>query len=383
MKIRKRSRMRILLALAGTFVAFILSEAAFRLHGTGFRNQLPANFVSGDSGTVYSYHEQLGWRPTPDASSYQWNAEIHIGKEGIRSNGPLSVTANDGPIVLAVGDSMTFGAEVGDDETWPAILEQLLNSEGNGRDIRVLNGGVPGYGLDQMLLLADELVPKFRPVVFILDFIPDNVNRCSQSVRYGVGKPYFTVVPQGLSLHNVPVPHGQREQIDGFRRIAGYSHLVNSMMGRCFPGYWLKGTQREVRSVNVPADTVAQLLFKRLLEITQQHGLSTIAVFQGQASTTAREVLRYRPDDSGVERFSTAPVTERLPITDYVESLYAPGFLFVNAAEQLAEIARDDPDRFKTFYNTNWSQHMTPKGNRFVANLLLPHVRAALDAAAK
>ena len=57
----------------------------------------------------------------------------------------------DGPLTLAAGDSFTFGDEVNDDESWPAALEQLT-----GR--RVINAGVPGFGLDQAVLRAEQLM---------------------------------------------------------------------------------------------------------------------------------------------------------------------------------------------------------------------------------
>ena len=65
--------------------------------------------------------------------------------------------ASPGAPILAVGDSFTFGDEVNDGQTWPAQLQLLT-----GR--RVLNGGVSGYGFDQIVLRAEQLAAKIQAV---------------------------------------------------------------------------------------------------------------------------------------------------------------------------------------------------------------------------
>ena len=64
--------------------------------------------------------------------------------------------------VLALGDSFTFGAGVASGERFTDIAESRL------RDVEILNLGVPGYGLDQMLLalVADGL--RYRPDAAVL-----------------------------------------------------------------------------------------------------------------------------------------------------------------------------------------------------------------------
>ena len=49
-----------------------------------------------------------------------------------------------------LGDSFTFGEDVGDDETYSHHLEQLLPGT------EVINLGVHGYGHDQMLIYLRE-----------------------------------------------------------------------------------------------------------------------------------------------------------------------------------------------------------------------------------
>ena len=53
--------------------------------------------------------------------------------------------------ILALGDSVTLGDYVDEDETWPAALERALHARGI--DAEVWNGGVGSIGVDDMLPL--------------------------------------------------------------------------------------------------------------------------------------------------------------------------------------------------------------------------------------
>lgn len=104
------------------------------------------------------------------------------------------------PIVF--GDSWTWGAFVSPDEAWPALLGWR-------------NAGVSGYGLDQMLLRAEQLKPK-APIYFAV--IPSDFTRARLAVAWGLPKPYF----RAGDLVGVPVsPFRDRMQasVRGDRRL--------------------------------------------------------------------------------------------------------------------------------------------------------------------
>ena len=68
------------------------------------------------------YHERLGWLPNPARRSMS-GVTCTIGENFLRSNGPTEgVELDPTGLILAVGDSFTFGSEVEDAETWPAHL---------------------------------------------------------------------------------------------------------------------------------------------------------------------------------------------------------------------------------------------------------------------
>src|SRR5262249_55474279 len=91
------------------------------------------------------------------------------------------------------------GDEVVDEETWPAQLQKLT-----GR--RVLNGGVTGYGIDQMVLRAEQLIAAHKPAVAILSFITDDVARTEMRRKWWRDKPWVAIEGDGLVLRGVPFP---------------------------------------------------------------------------------------------------------------------------------------------------------------------------------
>ena len=103
--------------------------------------------------------------------------------------------------VAVVGDSFTYGAEVGDDETYPKRLEMLLQ---NGE---VINLGVRAYGIDQMVLKYLKYGRAYRPdllvvAIWTLDYLR------TPFTFYRFAKPLYVLHPEtrALVLTHTPVP---------------------------------------------------------------------------------------------------------------------------------------------------------------------------------
>jgi hypothetical protein len=101
--------------------------------------------------------------------------------------------------ILVLGDSFTFGEDVGDDETYSHHLEALLPAT------EVVNLGVHGYGHDQMLIYLREVIGRYRPDVVILGFMTGDMERNVLSFR-DYAKPRFVLDDGRLALRNSPVP---------------------------------------------------------------------------------------------------------------------------------------------------------------------------------
>jgi len=90
---------------------------------------------------------------------------VNVNCDGFRNIGveqPADATLQ----VFALGDSLTFGMGVADDETWPARLNNLLNVYFSG-GVRVVNGGTVSYGVFQELDLLRDWLPHIRPQIVV------------------------------------------------------------------------------------------------------------------------------------------------------------------------------------------------------------------------
>jgi len=70
--------------------------------------------------------------------------------------------------VLAMGGSTTWGHKLEDDETWPVALERSLVGAGV-TGAEVLNGGVSGWGLEQVVVALEErLLAELEPELVLV-----------------------------------------------------------------------------------------------------------------------------------------------------------------------------------------------------------------------
>ncbi len=237
----------------------------------------------------FAYDPTLGWAPVAGSSGKMLGKFLTFADDGTRAHNREAPAAT-GPSILALGDSMTEGYAAGDNETWPADLERLT-----GR--LVLNAGVRGYGLDQMVLRAERLVPELRPATLVLAFIADDISRTALSVRDFRSKPYFVPDGEGLVLRNVPVPDaGFPPAMAWLRNLLGHSHLFDRIVTRLgLRPYWAG------REIGTGADpfVVSCRLMDRFAALAKRQGAKALVValpeqgvfFDAKAAAGQREAL--------------------------------------------------------------------------------------------
>ncbi len=93
-------------------------------------------------------HPLFGWTYNPGFHMSTAGLDIRINAHALR--GPdFPEEKPPGEIrVLALGGSTTAGEEVGEADTYPAQLEGMLRARCPGRNIRVINAGVPSYHVE-------------------------------------------------------------------------------------------------------------------------------------------------------------------------------------------------------------------------------------------
>lgn len=162
-----------------------------------------------------SENKQLGYINNPGFKGKANGVEVKINSYGFRDKEYSVEKDKDTFRILILGDSVTFGFGVGQDEKYPEILEQILNSQSE--DLKhdkyeVINAGTNGYYTQQELELFKEKGLKFCPDLCILQV---NGNDFRNNIEFFVDEDgYLSVNHPKNKLHRF------------LRRIKRKSHLL-------------------------------------------------------------------------------------------------------------------------------------------------------------
>lgn len=138
---------------------------------------------------MHRYHPVLGWclREGWSGRSSWGGGYSHVNDEGIRADGPALPKPSGEKRLLALGDSVTFGALVRTRDAWPAqVDERLKDSIG----WRVLNGGVTSYDPSQEADWLEHFGWRLQPDALAVAFCRNDVctsTRSPQLAREPVG----------------------------------------------------------------------------------------------------------------------------------------------------------------------------------------------------
>lgn len=181
---------KLLLSLGSLVVLVGGVEIAFRLAGYG----------PGENKLQYIAHKDLDYIPAPDQDTrFCLNNPVH-GADGlpIRIN-KYGQRGEDYPLekeegeyrVICLGDSLTFGPGVRDEETFAAVLQEIFRRRNPGTDknVRIINAAVNGYATVHYLRWAETQVDIYDPDLLIVGcFIGNDM----------------VIPPRGI--HSIPVP---------------------------------------------------------------------------------------------------------------------------------------------------------------------------------
>jgi hypothetical protein len=327
-------------------MSLVLLEAAFRiwqglplLDTTNFRN---LRMVSGAL-VGATYDPALGWTLAPDIKAKELNTLAF----GIRTNDRQETAIRTGG-ALAVGDSFTAGSEVNDGETWPAQLEGLTG-------VPVLNAGIGGFGADQIIMRAEQLLPVVRPRTLLVGFLSSDIERASFSV-YGVPKPYYIVGNNGLELRNSPVPSlsPPDDALAPLKNVMGHSLVAHRAALALAPHWWLASMRASFVRTGVDGVDITCHLLGRLKRRTDTLSIRTLLVLQYGASVNLAE--------------QGPPMDARL-VTECAQKM---GIQVVDEWSTLNALAKSDMGAFRNSYviTSNAYGHMSGYGNAIVARLI-------------
>src|SRR5262245_44128847 len=108
-----------------------------------------------DLARLHRFSATLGWEPRPGARYCEAGHCASVNGEGYRGEAVAAA-----PGVLMLGDSITFGLDVDDEQTFSALMAKALPAP-------VVNFAVQGYGPDQSLIRLQQQGLAHRPRVVV------------------------------------------------------------------------------------------------------------------------------------------------------------------------------------------------------------------------
>lgn len=115
----------------------------------------------------------LVFRHVPSQQKQYGNVRVTINELGLRDR-PLLPKRPEEYRILALGDSVTFGWGVSQDEIFAARLEPLLSARLD-RPVRVINSGVGGYNTVQEVTYFKQSGLLLQPDLVILTYVTNDV----------------------------------------------------------------------------------------------------------------------------------------------------------------------------------------------------------------
>ncbi|KUG24438.1 hypothetical protein ASZ90_005768 [hydrocarbon metagenome] len=190
----KQSIIKFLLIAFISFLFLLYSaNLVFRAH-EAYKYLMSEN-RAGVEGVEYQADDILGFKPVPNAKVFETyitgdRIPIAYDSNGFRIplSGESKINESNKTGLLFLGCSFTFGAGCYAEETFPYIVAKETNRS-------YINAGISSYGLAHMLILAEKLIPKYKPDYVIVQYSPwlvsRSVNMFAPVNFFSLPVPYF------------------------------------------------------------------------------------------------------------------------------------------------------------------------------------------------
>ena len=375
----KRYAIRILLVVAGNIMALLFLEIALRCGGDRFSiSYLPA------------FDESTGWTGQPSTEGQDWESKqmVHSNSQGFHDREHSRRKPSNTLRIAVIGDSMTEGAQVSTDKTFPSVLErELVECHARGtRTFEVINFGVGGYSTAQEFLLLNRHVWDYDPDIVLLAFFSGNdIHENSSALDFnratGGRRPYFRYENGRLVLYYYgAVKHPLFSRI--YFWVRQHSRILEAIRRLYFgkirsrpsgsPASEAAGLPAKIyQSPNDPVLQEAWLVTERLVIAMRDAAAARGAKFM--VVTLSTPIQDY-PDPRERERFKDGLNVKNLFYPDLrLRALgQREGIMVLNLAPSLAEYADEHKQFLHGFAATGslGQGHWNEEGHRLAGQLI-------------
>jgi len=169
--VSKINTWKLWLPIISLLIFFSIVELAFRfliIHKD--TNRTIAGIVESDPDLI--------WRLKPRLSGTLATNELGFRDTTYKQNADLKI--------LLLGDSVSWGDGVDMQQSYPFLLEEMLNQDYPEKTFEIINTGVPGYSTFQQLIYLKKYGIKLKPNIIIHQFcLNDVVQRFNVLYEYG------------------------------------------------------------------------------------------------------------------------------------------------------------------------------------------------------
>ncbi|GJM16954.1 MAG: hypothetical protein DHS20C13_22810 [Thermodesulfobacteriota bacterium] len=113
----------------------------------------------------------LDYELAPNKDSKALSISIRTNSYGMRDDEPVISDSDPARRIVVIGDSFTFGYRVGGEDTYPNVLEKILNEQNGRTRFEVLNLGVGGYTTRQEAIALKHKGLKWDPELIIIGYV--------------------------------------------------------------------------------------------------------------------------------------------------------------------------------------------------------------------
>lgn len=251
--------------------------------------------------------------------------------------------------MLTVGDSYAFGDQVSDSDTF----QSCLNRQQLG--IRVLNGGVFGYGAAQAVLRASRLEARLKPdIILISNLVGFDFERDRLAFRSGFPKPAVIGAEGRFRFSEVPVDARSAVGSKFSNRTAGsLSWLManSALLTRVLPDVaadQAMKVQKRLTRYHPEAASKADII-RWTVRRSKSLGADVVWLLQYHASVPEGYEDTFREERAAL---ITALKSNKVPYIDTYDALHGE-------------------DRSFSRTSTIWNAHHTPLGNELVCREII------------